>query len=130
MKLDALGTALLLTSFYREIHDMYHYCYHLLILIRIHLHTMSLHPISWSSCSISSVNPVSCRCETVFSHFIFPSIHRLSGGSSFAETYFHNSFWDSVIEYPYYMLLGKVHFWFAPLMVHVLPLPSSLISSP
>lgn len=81
------------------------------------------------SCFISSVNPVSCRWGTFFSHFFFPP-HRLSSRSSFAETYFHNSFWDSVIEYPYYMLLGKIHFWFAPIMIHVLPFPSSLISSP
>jgi hypothetical protein len=73
---------------------------------------------------------VSSRWGTFFSHFVFPPIHRLSSRSSFAETYFHNSFWNSVIEYPYYTLLGKIHSWFAPVMIHVLSFPSSLISSP
>lgn len=126
-KLDALGTALLLTS---SVGGKSMIC---IIIVTIFLFLFVFFifipclfiPFSGLSCFTSSVNPVSCHCETVFLHFVFPSIHRLSSGSSFAETYFHNSFWDSAIEYPYYMLLGKIHFWFAPLMIRILPLPSS-----
>ena len=130
MKLDALGTALLLTS---SVGDNPRYVS--LLLPPAYSYSSSSYIVSPSHFLASPVlflRSVPClAAEIQFSH---TSSSHLSiafpAGLLSLRLIFAVRFRILLSNIRTTCFWGKIHFWFAPLMTHALPLPSSLISSP